>query len=120
MPNDWSYLVELQKNKPGTLAKILKHNAPKYVKEEVNRLIKEGKIKNIQELIDKAVSEGKDLISVLEEYGIQNKERRFGKGAIRCIICGSHDRVIRRYNLNICGRCFREMAKTMGFSVLGE
>ncbi len=68
MPNSWSYLVELQKNKPGTLAKIIKHNAPKYIKEEINRLIKEGKIKNIY----------------------------------------------------ICGRCFRELAKTMGFKVLGE
>ena len=120
MPNDWSYLVELQKNKPGTLAKILKNNAPKYIKEEVRRLIKEGKIKNIQELIQKAVSENKNLIKVLEEYGIKNKERKFGKGSIRCIICGSHDRVIRRYNIYICGRCFREMAKELGFKVLGE
>ena len=120
MPNSWSYLVELQRNKPGTLAKILKHNAPKYIREEVNRLIKEGKIKNIQELINKAIEENKDLIQVLEEFGIKNKERKYGKGAIRCVICGSHDRVIRRYNLYICGRCFREVAKVMGFKVLGE
>jgi len=80
MPNDWSYLVELQKNKPGTLAKILKNNAPKYIKEEVRRLIKEGKIKNIQELVQKAVNENKSLIKVLLEYGIINKERKFWKG----------------------------------------
>ncbi|BFI73343.1 hypothetical protein YN1_3300 [Nanoarchaeota archaeon] len=120
MPNSWSYLVELQKNKPGTLAKIIKHNAPKYIKEEINKLIKEGKIKNIQELIDKSIQEGKDIIQVLEEYGIKNKERRFGKGAVRCVVCGSHDRVIRRYNLYLCGRCFRELAKTLNFKVLGE
>jgi Ribosomal protein S14p/S29e. len=120
MPNDWSYLVELQKNKPGTLIKILKNNAPRYVKEEVRRLIKEGKIKNIQELIEKAVSENKNLIKVLEEYGIKNKERKFGKGSIRCIICSSHDRVIGRYRIYICGRCFREMAKELGFKVMGE
>jgi small subunit ribosomal protein S14 len=56
----------------------------------------------------------------LEEYGIKNKERKFGKGSIRCIICGSHDRVIRRYKIHICGRCFREMAKELGFKVMGE
>jgi len=120
MPNDWSYLVELQKNKSGTLAKIIKNNAPKYIKEEVRRLIKEGKIKNIQELVQKSVSENKSLIKVLLEYGIINKERKFGKGSVRCIICGSHDRVIRRYKIYICGRCFREMAKELEFKVLGE
>lgn len=120
MLNSWSYLVELQKNKPGTLAKIIKNNAPKYIKEEINRLIKEGKIKNIQELIDKAINEGKDIIEVLEEFGIKNKERKYGKGAIRCMVCGSHDRVIRRYGIYLCGRCFRELAKTMDFRVLGE
>ncbi|RIB35697.1 MAG: 30S ribosomal protein S14 [Candidatus Nanoclepta minutus] len=52
--------------------------------------------------------------------GIENKERRYGKGSIRCIICGSHDRVIRRYGIFICGRCFRELAKLLGFEVMGE
>lgn len=120
MTNSWIYLTELQKNKPGTLAKILKHNAPKYIKEELNRLIKEGKIKNIQEIVEKAVRENKSLISVLREYGIKIRDRRFGKGAVRCIICNSHDRVIRKYGLYICGRCFRERAHILGFKVLGE
>ncbi|BBL45916.1 30S ribosomal protein S14 type Z [Nanobdella aerobiophila] len=120
MPNSWSYLVELQRNKKGTLTKIIKSNSPKYVREEIRKLIKEGKIKNIEELVNKSIQENKTIIEVLKEYGIENKERKFGKGSVRCIICNSHDRVIRRYNIYICGRCFREMAKTMGFRVSGE
>lgn len=119
MPNSWIYLAELQKHKPGTLAKILKHNAPKYVREQVQKLIKEGKIKNIQELAV-LISKSRDVYEVFRSLNIENKERRFGKGAIRCIICGSHDRVIRRYGIYICGRCFREWAKTLGFKVMGE
>ncbi len=76
MASDWRHLYELHKHKPGTLAKILKHNKP--------------------------------------------KDRKFGKGAIRCAICGSHERVIRMYGLYICGRCFREHAKELGFEVMGE
>ncbi|MEM0379237.1 MAG: hypothetical protein QW038_02545 [Nanopusillaceae archaeon] len=119
MPNSWIYLVELQNNKPGTLAKIIKNNAPKYVKEQIKRLIKEGKIKNISDL-SRIISEKGDINIVFRELGIENKERRFGKGSVRCIICGSHDRVIRRYNIYICGRCFREWSKIFGFEVKGE
>lgn len=118
--DDWSYLVELQHHKPGTLAKVLKNNAPKYIKEQIEKLIKEGKIKNIQDLIYEAYSKNKTIFEIFNDYGIKYQERRYGKGARRCIICGSHDRVIRRYGLNICGRCFREMAKQLGFEVLGE
>jgi len=119
MPNSWIYLGELQKHKPGTLAKILKHNSPRYVREQIQKLIKEGKIKNIQELAF-LISKSPDIHDVLERLGIENKERRYGKGSIRCIICGSHDRVIRRYGIFICGRCFRELAKLLGFEVMGE
>ena len=73
---DWTHLLKLHANKPGTLAKIYKHNKP--------------------------------------------KERKFGKGARRCIICGNHERIIRRYGLMICGRCFRELAEKLGFRKYGE
>jgi len=119
MPNSWLYLAELQKHKPGTLAKILKNNAPKYVREQINKLIREGKIKNVTELAF-LISQKKNIFEAFRELGIENKDRRYGKGSIRCIICGSHDRVIRRYGLYICGRCFREWAKTLGFEVMGE
>ncbi len=43
------------------------------------------------------------------------KVRKFGKGAIKCRICGTHIGVIRKYGLNICRRCFREVAEKIGF-----
>ncbi|RLE84715.1 MAG: 30S ribosomal protein S14 [Thermoprotei archaeon] len=42
-------------------------------------------------------------------------KRKIGKGALRCRICGTHEAVIRIYNLNICRRCFREVAEELGF-----
>ncbi|MHA1521989.1 MAG: 30S ribosomal protein S14 [Promethearchaeota archaeon] len=38
-----------------------------------------------------------------------------GKGARECRRCGSHRGLIRRYGLDICRRCFREVARNMGF-----
>ncbi len=118
--NSWVYLTEVQGHKLGTILKILKNNAPKYVKEQIKELIRQGKIKNIEELAKKAIEERKPLLKVLEEYGVKLKDRKYGKGSRRCIICGNHDRIIRRYNLEICGRCFREWADVLGFKVLGE
>ncbi|HDI46744.1 MAG TPA: 30S ribosomal protein S14 [Candidatus Methanomethylia archaeon] len=43
------------------------------------------------------------------------KERKFGKGSRCCRRCGSHGALIRRYGLNICRQCFREVAKQLGF-----
>ncbi len=36
-----------------------------------------------------------------------------------CQICGTHRRVIRKYGLNICGRCLREVAEQIGFKKHG-
>lgn len=41
--------------------------------------------------------------------------RKHGKSSKKCRICGTHDRVIRKYGLYICGRCFREVAPKLGF-----
>lgn len=40
---------------------------------------------------------------------------KFGKGTIACRNCGRHDGVIRKYGLNYCRQCFREVAKELGF-----
>ena len=112
--------MELQRNKSGTLARIIKHNAPRYVRQQIQKLIREGKIKNVQEIAEIAIREKKDIISVLRELGVENKKNRYGKGAIKCAICGSHERIIRLYGLYICGRCFREQARLLGFKVMGE
>ena len=41
--------------------------------------------------------------------------RKYGHASKSCKICGTHDRMIRRYRMDICGRCFREVAVKMGF-----
>jgi small subunit ribosomal protein S14 len=38
-----------------------------------------------------------------------------GKGARECRRCHTHRGLIRAYGLNICRRCFREVAQKMGF-----
>ena len=43
------------------------------------------------------------------------KERELGKGSRRCRRCGSYGPIIRRYGLNLCRQCFREVAKSLGF-----
>jgi small subunit ribosomal protein S14 len=43
------------------------------------------------------------------------KESRFGKGSRQCRRCGSHGPIIRRYGLNLCRQCFREVAEKLGF-----
>ncbi|MEM7826670.1 MAG: 30S ribosomal protein S14 [Candidatus Aenigmatarchaeota archaeon] len=46
-------------------------------------------------------------------------KRKFGKGARKCIRCGSLDGIIRRYDLYYCRRCFREIAEKIGFKKYG-
>ena len=42
-------------------------------------------------------------------------ERNYGKGTRPCRRCGSYGSVIRRYGLNLCRQCFREVARELGF-----
>jgi len=42
-------------------------------------------------------------------------KKKFGKGSRPCRICGTEYAVIRKYGLQICRRCFREVAKNIGF-----
>jgi small subunit ribosomal protein S29e len=43
------------------------------------------------------------------------KVRKFGKGSRPCRRCGSYGPVIRKYGLNLCRHCFREVAEKLGF-----
>lgn len=43
------------------------------------------------------------------------KARKFGKSSKQCRFCGTNRGYIGMYGLNTCRRCFREMAKSMGF-----
>ena len=45
------------------------------------------------------------------------KERKFGKFTKKCKRCGSTGRgFIQKYDMNLCRRCFREIAKNIGFT----
>lgn len=41
--------------------------------------------------------------------------KKFGKATHRCRRCGNVRGVIRKYGLYYCRRCFREIAKSIGF-----
>lgn len=43
------------------------------------------------------------------------KERKHGKGAVSCRICGKTEGVINKYGLHFCRQCFREQAERLGF-----
>ena len=43
------------------------------------------------------------------------KKREFGLGSRKCSKCGRHGAHIKKYGLDICRQCFREIAKSMGF-----
>lgn len=42
-------------------------------------------------------------------------KRKYGKGSKNCVRCGSFKGTIRKYGLNYCRRCFREVAPKLGF-----
>jgi len=40
---------------------------------------------------------------------VEEKKKR------RCRVCGTPTAVIRKYDLNVCRRCFKEIAEKLGF-----
>ncbi|EAL71306.1 40S ribosomal protein S29 [Dictyostelium discoideum AX4] len=42
--------------------------------------------------------------------------RNFGPGSRTCRKCGNHHGIIRKYDLNMCRRCFRTDAEAIGFN----
>lgn len=43
------------------------------------------------------------------------KEREFGKETRRCSRCGNNRGFIAKYGLNLCRRCFKQIATKIGF-----
>ena len=43
------------------------------------------------------------------------KERKFGRGTKKCVRCWNVRGHIGKYGLNLCRRCFREIAPSLGF-----
>ena len=56
---------------------------------------------------DKKAKEDKETIRHLSRYK--------GRGYRKCRFCGCSNGLIRRYDLNICRRCFRELGEEIGF-----
>jgi len=42
-------------------------------------------------------------------------ERKYGKAKYKCRRCGTTHGVIRKYGLNYCRKCMREIGKSIGF-----
>lgn len=45
------------------------------------------------------------------------KKQRYGKGSRSCRACFRHNGLIRKFDLNLCRKCFRDYAPTLGFKV---
>lgn len=43
-------------------------------------------------------------------------EKKCGRGKRICELCNRRGALIRRYSLNICRQCFRDVAKNIGFN----
>ncbi|HLD59655.1 MAG TPA: 30S ribosomal protein S14 [Candidatus Bilamarchaeaceae archaeon] len=50
---------------------------------------------------------------------ISLEDKYKGKGRRVCKICANARGLIRKYKLNICRRCFREVAEKIGFRKYG-
>ncbi|KHJ43032.1 ribosomal protein S14p/S29e [Trichuris suis] len=57
--------------------------------------------------------------SVVSAMGHENinysHPRKYGPGSRSCRVCANHHGLIRKYNLYMCRRCFREYASDIGF-----
>jgi ribosomal protein S14 len=43
------------------------------------------------------------------------KNKKLDSRNLKCLVCGTNRGVIHKYGLNICRRCFREDALSIGF-----
>jgi ribosomal protein S14 len=50
---------------------------------------------------------------------VRIEEKYKGKGTRKCRICGNARALIRSHHLFICRRCFREVARGIGFKKYG-
>ena len=48
------------------------------------------------------------------------KTRKHGKATRKCRICGKSQSHIRKYGLNLCRQCFRDLALKIGFKKYGH
>ena len=49
---------------------------------------------------------------------VSKKNVRADERSLKCNVCGTNRGMIHKYGLNICRRCFREVAAQIGFKKL--
>ena len=49
-------------------------------------------------------------------HQLHSHPRKYGKDSRACRVCTNSEGLIRKYNLMICRRCFREQAPQIGFN----
>ena len=47
---------------------------------------------------------------------LNKKNKKSDAKPLVCVVCGSYEGLIHKYDLNICRRCFRDTAKSIGFN----
>ena len=50
---------------------------------------------------------------------VKLEEKMKGRGLRKCRVCGNPRGLIRSHGFHICRRCFREVAKELGFKKYG-
>ncbi len=71
------------------------------------------------EKILKQIKHKKNKVVRFKKHNIP-KKRKQGIGARKCSRCGRYGAHIRKYDLNVCRQCFREIAHELGFRKKGH
>jgi ribosomal protein S14 len=58
------------------------------------------------------------LVLKLRKKSESGKNPRLDAKNLKCTVCGTQKGLIHKYDLNICRRCFREVAASIGFKKL--
>jgi len=67
--------------------------------------------------VEEKIAVGKTKMIRFRKHNVP-KKRKFGQSLTVCQRCGGTRRHISKYGLHLCGRCFREVAKLLGFKKL--
>ncbi len=49
---------------------------------------------------------------------VKTKKKTKNDKELKCKICGNSRSIVRKYNLNVCKRCFKDHAEEFGFEKL--
>eukprot|EP00827_Trimyema_finlayi_P001118 TRINITY_DN137_c0_g2_i9.p2 TRINITY_DN137_c0_g2~~TRINITY_DN137_c0_g2_i9.p2 ORF type:complete len:100 (+),score=49.35 TRINITY_DN137_c0_g2_i9:48-302(+) len=56
------------------------------------------------------------ILAYMPNKLFRTHQRTYGKDSRACKRCGARQGLIRKYEMNVCRRCFREFAKEIGFT----